>query len=82
MEIAVFRIPAGLAAPAAKGGVQEGIGTVDDGLYADSAAVSHVQLHYNVAALNQIQLLSYDVLIEISDILLSEALQQQGLFVN
>ena len=81
MEITVLRIPSGLQAPAGKGSIQEGIDTVKRRLDADSAAVLHVQFHNDVAALDQIELLTDDVFVIMGNILFTEPLQKKTLAV-
>ena len=78
MEVTALGIPAGLQTPCGKGGIQEGIDTIKSGLNTDGTAVSHVQLHDDVAALDQIQLLSYDITVAVGQILLTETLQQKA----
>ena len=67
VEVAGFRFPTGLAAPAGKGGVQEGVDPVHGGLEAQRVPVRQIQLNDHIAALNQVQLLASNLVVAIGD---------------
>ena len=77
VEVAAFRIPAGLAAPGIEGVIQEGIDVCHGGLETDAAAVGHVQLHHHIAALNDVEPLALDVTEAVSIAFLAEGGQDE-----
>ena len=65
MEITLVLCKALLTAPAGKRGVQEGVHPVHGGLERNGFAAAHLQLHHNVAAGDQVQLLPLNVAVTV-----------------
>ena len=81
MEITLFRVPAGLGTPAGEGGIQEGVNPFHGGLQTDCGPVGHMQLYHNAAALNQVQLLSQNLLITVCTVRLAKPGHQETFLV-
>ena len=65
MEIAGLGIDAFLLAPARKGPVQELVRSLQMQLHLQRFSVDHMQLHHDIAALNDVQLLTADLAVAV-----------------